>query len=95
MISFWDVIGRSETGPLIEETQFNWRIYELANQMVEKHGIRYDPEQIVPADDGLPVAFRPRRGRGAPSTLSGRSGPFPGARRLLSRHRPTDEVHPR
>jgi methylamine--corrinoid protein Co-methyltransferase len=53
MISFWDVIGRSETGPLVEEKQFNWRIFELANQLVEKHGIRYDPEQIVPADDGL------------------------------------------
>ncbi|MGD9028704.1 MAG: hypothetical protein PVG25_02710 [Anaerolineae bacterium] len=43
MISFWDVIERSETGPLIDEQQFNWRIFELANEMVEQYDIVYDP----------------------------------------------------
>jgi methylamine--corrinoid protein Co-methyltransferase len=53
MISFWDVVGRSETGPLVDEEQFLWRIFELANKMVEKYNIVYDPEQVVPDDDDL------------------------------------------
>ena len=53
MISFWEIIQKSETGPLIDEKAFNSRIFELANKMVEKYGIKYDPEQVVPSDDDL------------------------------------------
>jgi len=53
MISFWEVIGRSESGPLVDEEAFNWRISEVANQMVEKYDIVYDPEQVVPSDDDM------------------------------------------
>lgn len=53
MISFWDVLERSETGKLIEEDAFNWRIFELANEMVERYDIAFDPETVVPADDDL------------------------------------------
>lgn len=53
MISFWEVVRRSETGKLIDEDIFNRRIYELANQMVDKYDIAYDPDEVVPADDDL------------------------------------------
>jgi methylamine--corrinoid protein Co-methyltransferase len=53
MISFWEVVGRSERGTLIDEDVFNRRIYELANEMVEKYDIKYDPDVLVPADDDL------------------------------------------
>jgi methylamine--corrinoid protein Co-methyltransferase len=53
MIGFWDVIGRSESGPLIEEAEFDRRVGRVASQIVKKHGIRYDPKQVVPADDDL------------------------------------------
>jgi hypothetical protein len=47
MISFWEVVRRSETGKLIDEDIFNRRIYELANQMVDKYDIAYDPDEVV------------------------------------------------
>jgi len=53
MIGFWDVIGRSETGPWVEEKEFNWRVGKVASRLVDEYGIEYDPEQVVPADDGL------------------------------------------
>jgi methylamine--corrinoid protein Co-methyltransferase len=53
MISFWDVIGRSESGPLVREEEFDLQVGRVARRMIEKYGIRYDPDQVVPADDGL------------------------------------------
>ncbi|MFQ6016042.1 MAG: monomethylamine:corrinoid methyltransferase [Anaerolineae bacterium] len=53
MISFWDVVGRSESGPFVREGEFDRRVGRVARQMVEKYGIRYDPEQVIPADDDL------------------------------------------
>jgi methylamine--corrinoid protein Co-methyltransferase len=53
MIGFWEVIGRSESGPLVGERDFDLQVGRVARQMVEKYGIRYDPEQVIPADDGL------------------------------------------
>ena len=53
MIGFWDVIGRSERGPLVKEEEFDLQVGRVARRMIEKYGIRYDPEQVIPADDGL------------------------------------------
>ncbi len=53
MIGFWDVYKRSETGPFIKEQEFDKQIGIVANQLVQKHGIRFDPEQVIPSDDGL------------------------------------------
>ena len=53
MIGFWDVIERSESGPLLREEKFDLQVGRIAHQMVEQYGIRYDPEQVIPADDGL------------------------------------------
>ena len=53
MTSFWDVIGRSESGPLLREETFDLQVGRVARQMVKQYGIRYDPDQVIPADDGL------------------------------------------
>jgi methylamine--corrinoid protein Co-methyltransferase len=53
MIEFWDVIGRSESGPLVKEKEFDLRVGQVARQMIEKYDIKYDPQNIIPADDGL------------------------------------------
>jgi methylamine--corrinoid protein Co-methyltransferase len=53
MIGFWDVYKRSETGPFVKEQDFNRQVGTVANQLVQKHGIRFDREQVIPSDDGL------------------------------------------
>ena len=53
MIGFWDVIGRSESGPLVKEKEFDLRVGQVARQMIEKYDIKYDPQNVIPADDGL------------------------------------------
>jgi methylamine--corrinoid protein Co-methyltransferase len=53
MIGFWDVYERSQTGPFIKEQEFDRQVGTVANQLVQKHGIRFDREQVIPSDDGL------------------------------------------
>jgi len=53
MIDFWDVYKRSETGPFIKEQEFDRKVGTVAGQLVRKHEIRFDPEQVIPSDDGL------------------------------------------
>ncbi|MGD2269826.1 MAG: monomethylamine:corrinoid methyltransferase [Desulfobacterales bacterium] len=53
MIGFWDIMGRSHSGPLVKEKEFDRQLGRSAKQAVEKYGIKYDAEQIVPADDDL------------------------------------------
>ena len=42
MIGFWDIIGRSESGPLVKEKEFDLRVGQVARQMIEKYDIKYD-----------------------------------------------------
>jgi len=53
MIGFWDVYERSEKGSFVKEADFDRRVGTVAAGLVEKHGIRFDPEQVVPANDDL------------------------------------------
>jgi methylamine--corrinoid protein Co-methyltransferase len=53
MIGFWDVYKRSENGPFIKEQEFDKQLGIAANRLVQKHGIRFDREQVIPSDDGL------------------------------------------
>ena len=39
MIGFWDAIGRSESGPLVKEKEFDLRVGQTARRMIEKYGI--------------------------------------------------------
>ena len=53
MIGFWDVIGRSQSGPLIKEKEFDLQLGKTARRLVEKYEIKYDPQQVVPSDNEL------------------------------------------
>jgi len=53
MIDFWDAAKRSETGPYIKEEDFDRKITQVAGKIVKKHGIKYDPENVIPTDDDL------------------------------------------
>jgi len=53
MTGFWDVIARSENGPLTKEKQFDMQLARVARQIAQKHDIHYDPQQVVSSDDDL------------------------------------------
>ncbi|MCP4692724.1 MAG: monomethylamine:corrinoid methyltransferase [Desulfobacterales bacterium] len=53
MLDFWDVIGRGESGPLLREREFDMQLSRVARKMAEKYEIRYDPRQVITADDDL------------------------------------------
>ncbi len=53
MITFWDVIGRSESGPLMKEKEYDFQLGRVARRLVEKYDIRYDPSEVIPDDDRL------------------------------------------
>ena len=53
MITFWDVIGRSESGPLMKEKEYDFQLGRIARRLVEKYDIRYDPSEVIPDDDRL------------------------------------------
>lgn len=53
MTDFWDAADQCETGEYMKEADFDRRVSLLANQLVKKHGIKYEPLQVIPSDDGL------------------------------------------
>ena len=53
MIDFWDAAEQCETGEYMKEPDFDRQVAILANEIVKKHGIKFDPEQVVPSDDDL------------------------------------------
>ncbi len=54
MIPFLDVCERAQTGPLLDEGDFDLeRLFLTAQRLCEQYGIEYDPERPVPADDDL------------------------------------------
>jgi len=53
MIGFWEVIGRSESGPLTKEKQFDMQLAATAAGIAKKYDIRRDSQTVVPHDDGL------------------------------------------
>lgn len=53
MIGFWEVVARTETGPLVDEKTFDLELGAKAQALAEKHQVRYDPGLVIPADDDL------------------------------------------
>ncbi len=53
MTSFWEIVGRSESGPFVKEEEYDWKLSRVARQMLEKYSIRYAPDQVIPDDDDL------------------------------------------
>ena len=53
MIDFWEVVKRSETGEKIHEEEFNRRVGRVSAEVIKKYSIKYNPEEVVCADDAL------------------------------------------
>jgi methylamine--corrinoid protein Co-methyltransferase len=53
-VSLWDVWERAETGPIVPTKEFETKVlFRGIQELVKKYGIKYDPESVVPTDDGL------------------------------------------
>lgn len=54
MVSLWDVLERSQTGPLMKEEEFETEFFpEKIREIVAEHGIKYDPEEPVMTDPSI------------------------------------------
>ncbi len=54
MLSFAAVVDRALSGPICTEREYELKIFvPNLRKVVEKYGIKYDPENPVPADDDL------------------------------------------
>ncbi len=53
MIDFWEVAGRSESGDMLAEGDFDRRVGRVAGEVIQKYDITFDPEQAIPSDDKL------------------------------------------
>ena len=52
MTDFWEVMRRTETGPLMKEKSFDLQVGQLAQRLAQDHRIRCTGEQVVASDDG-------------------------------------------
>ncbi len=48
-----DVLDLAESGPRMEEGEFDLRVAKLSKELADEYDIRYDPERVVVEDDGL------------------------------------------
>ena len=54
----WEILDRARTGPFCEDEAFTMkRFMPTMQEVIKKHGIDYDPETPIPADDGLADAL--------------------------------------
>ena len=55
MRSNWlpEVVKRSETGPFSKEADFERALARRVPEIVRKHGLRFDPQVVIPADDDM------------------------------------------
>ena len=48
-----ELVNRSETGPYMKEADFDLMLVRKIPELVQTHGLRFDPEVLVPADDDM------------------------------------------
>lgn len=55
MRSDWmaEIVERSESGPYAKESDFDLLIVRTVPKLVEKYGLKFDPNVLVPSDDGM------------------------------------------
>lgn len=54
MITFWTVVERALNGPICTERDYDLGIFvPNLRKVIEKYGIKYDPQNPIPADDDL------------------------------------------
>jgi len=44
-LPLWEILGRSKKGPIIEEKQFDLSIFRKCQELQQKYGIKYNPEE--------------------------------------------------
>jgi len=50
----WEIMERANTGPFCEDDEFLYKIFmPKMKEVIEKYGIKYDPDTPVPDDDDL------------------------------------------
>jgi len=50
---FLEVIRRAESGEMMKEADYDKRLGRKALSLMKQYEIRYDPECVIPADDGM------------------------------------------
>jgi len=55
MHSNWlpEIVKRSESGPFMKESDFDMAIVKRVPELVQKYGLKYDPNVLVPSDDDM------------------------------------------
>jgi hypothetical protein len=54
MITIWEVLDRVETGPYMEEKDFDIKVIaKKCRELVKEYDIKYNPEEIVTTDSSL------------------------------------------
>ncbi|MEM1717822.1 MAG: monomethylamine:corrinoid methyltransferase [Thermosphaera sp.] len=54
MSLLWEVLERSQTGPLMKEEEFETEFFpSKIREIVKEHGIKYDPEEVVMTDANM------------------------------------------
>ncbi|MEM3465448.1 MAG: monomethylamine:corrinoid methyltransferase, partial [Candidatus Jordarchaeales archaeon] len=54
MSLLWEVLARSQTGPLMTEEEFETEFFpSKIKEIVREHGIKYDPEEVVMTDASM------------------------------------------
>jgi methylamine--corrinoid protein Co-methyltransferase len=48
-----EIVNRSETGPYAAESDFDLMLVRKIPELVAEHGIKFDPDVLVPADDDM------------------------------------------
>ena len=48
-----DVLDLAESGPYVEEREFDLRVAKLCRELADEYDIRYEPERVVVEDDSL------------------------------------------
>jgi len=48
-----DMTKRAFEGPYIEEGEFDLKLIKRLREIVKAHGIRYDPQELVPLDNAM------------------------------------------
>ena len=52
-LSFWDICERARSGPLIEEREFDKKLFLRATELVKDYDIQYNKEEILSTDNSL------------------------------------------
>src|SRR5665647_888142 len=53
MTDIFEVLRRSENGPYAKENDFDMKLFKTTSRLVKEHGIKFDKDIVVTADDKM------------------------------------------